>query len=138
MARWIGPGGPGPALVLDRAPARDVVLPVPSGHAAQLTHQPRRRPDRLGRIVVGLRCLSFDGQPCSGRLRLTAGPRKWPAASKRFTIAAAATQRLTVKLSTHARRVLQRRKTITLTATAVTTAPGATFGATTGRIVVKP
>ncbi len=124
MARWIGPAGPGPALVLDRAQARDVVLPVPSGHAAQLTRQPRRRPDRLGRIVVGLRCLSFDGQSCSGTLKLTAGPRKWPAGAKRFAIVAGATQRIKVKLGARARRVLRRRRTITLAATAVTTAPG--------------
>ncbi len=137
MARWIGPAGPGPALLLDRAPATDIVLPAPAGHAAQLTRQPRRKPDRLGRILVGLRCLSFDGQPCSGRLKLTAGPRKWSAGSKRFAIAPGATKRIKVKLGTRARRVLRRRGTITLTATAVTTAPGGTFGAITARIGVR-
>ncbi len=74
--------------MLDRAPATDIVLPVPRGHAAQLTHQPRRRLDRLGRIV-------------------------------------------------RVRRVLRLRRTITLAATAVTMAPGGTFGATRARIVVK-
>jgi hypothetical protein len=137
MARWIGSGVPGPALLLDRAQARDIVLPTAAGHAAQLTRQPRRKPDRLGRILVGLRCLSFDGQPCSGRLKLTAGPRKWSAGSKRFAIAPGATKRIKVKLATRARRVVRRRGTITLTATAVTTASGGTFGGITARIVVR-
>ncbi len=138
MARWIGPAGPGPALLLDRTAARDLVLPSPTGHAAQLTRQPRRRVDKLGRITIGLRCLSLDRKPCTGRLKLTAGPRKWSAGSKRFAIAPGATKRYKVKLGTRARRVLRSRRTITLTATAVTTASGGTFGATTARIVVKP
>jgi hypothetical protein len=73
-ARWIGRAGIGCALTLDRAAASDFVFPVPTGHAAQLTTQPHRRPDRYARILVGLRCLSFDRHPCTGTLNLTTAP----------------------------------------------------------------
>jgi hypothetical protein len=81
--------------------------------------------------------LSFDRHPCTGTLDLTAGPRRWPAGRKRFAIAPGAAKRIRVTLSTRARRVLRRRGHVTLTATAVTTEPGGTFGATKARIVVN-
>lgn len=135
-ARWIGRTAIGPAITLDRAVSSDLVFPVPTGHAAQLTTQPHRTPDRHGRILVGLRCLSFDRRRCTGTLKLTAGPRKWAAGRKRFAIAPGVAKRIRVTLSTRARQVLRRRGHVTLTAVAVTTAPGGTFGATRGRIVV--
>jgi hypothetical protein len=135
-ARWIGRAGIGSAITLDRAVAGDFAFPVVTGHAAQLTTQRHRRPDRHGRILVGLRCLSFDRQPCTGAVNLTAGPRKWPAGHKRFAIAPGADKRIRVTLSSRARRVLRRRGHITLTATVVTTASRGSFDATKGRIVV--
>lgn len=137
MARWISSAGAGGAVVLDHASARDRLLPAPTGHAALLDTQ-RRKLDRRGRIVVSLRCLSFDRRPCTGTLKLTAGPRKWSAGRARFAIEPATTKRIAVKLTARARSVLRRRKTITLAGTAVTTAPGATFAGTRARIVVKP
>ncbi len=136
-ARWIGQAGLGPPVTLDSAAAGDFVATIPTGHAAQLTTQPHRRPDRHGRILVGLRCLSLDRQPCHGTLKLTAGAPKWTAGRKRFAIAPGVAKRIRVTLTRRARSALRRRGRVTLTARAVTTASGGTFGATTGRIVVK-
>ena len=130
-ARWIGQAALGPPVTLDSAASRDVVFPIiPTGHAAQLTTQPHRRPDRHGRILVGLRCLSLDRQPCSGTLKLTAGAPKWTAGRRRFAIAPGVAKRIRVTLTKRARSALRRRGRITLTARAVTTAPGGTFGGT--------
>lgn len=136
-ARWYGRPAAGPAVTLDRAPSRDIALPLPGGHAAQLTTQPSRRPDRRGRILVGLRCLSLDGRPCTGALTLTAGPRRWTAGRQRFAIAPGAVVRLRVALTARARRVVRQRGRVRLTATVATSAPGAASGATKGRIVVR-
>ena len=47
-ARWIGPTAVGAAITLDQAAASDFTFPVVGGHAAQLTTQRHRRPDRHG------------------------------------------------------------------------------------------
>jgi hypothetical protein len=126
-----------PADHAGRRRGRRLRPPASDRHAAQLTTQRHRRPDRHGRILVGLRCLSIDRLPCTGTLTLTAGPRRWAAGRKRFAIAPGVATRIKVTLSTRARRVVRRRGHVTLTATAVTTAPAGTFGATEGPIVVK-
>ena len=138
-ARWIGPAGLGPPVTLDSAASRDLVFPaIPTGHAAQLTTQPHRRPDRHGRILVGLRCLSLDRRPCTGTLKLTAGAAPmWAAGRRRYAIAPGVAKRSRVTLTKRARSALRRRGHITLTARAVTTAPGGTFGGTSRRILVK-
>jgi hypothetical protein len=137
MARWIGPAAADPAVVLDRVAARDTPLSAPTGHTAYLTEQGRRKLDRKGRILVGLTCVSFDRRPCAGTVKLTAGPRRWSAGRARFTIGPGATTRIRVRLSARAKSALKRHKTITLWATAVTTAPGALVGASSARIVVR-
>ena len=137
MAEWAGSGAVDPPLTLDQAMVRDFVLPLPSGHAAQITTQPYRRPDARGRIRVGLRCLSFDRKACHGTVTLTAEPQRWRAGLARFAVPAGTAQRVLVTLEPRVRRLLRRRGRIVLRAHAATTAPGGTFGGTTGRLVVK-
>jgi hypothetical protein len=136
VARWITSAGIGPLQTLDQAAASNFVIPTASGHAAQLTRQPHRTPDRRGRILVGLRCISFDHKACTGTLRLTAGPRKWPAGHRRFAMAPGSVKRLRVTLTRRALRAFRSRRKLTLTASAITTASGGIFGGTRGPIVL--
>jgi hypothetical protein len=117
LARWLPDG---PAVTLDYAAAGfDRTPTVVAPHTLQFTTQPTRRPDRRGRILIGLRCFSADRSSCTGTLRITGGAPRWTAARTRYAIGPNAVHRTRVKLTARAQRALRRKGRITLTARGV-------------------